>query len=598
MAFPTDILQPELDELFPLKRNGFGDGVFEIGLALAGTVSAGAYTAGVLDFLMEALDAWTKAKEGGHADAPKHKVVLSTVAGTSGGGINSALLARAAGWSFKHGSVAGNPFYTTWTTTGGLSAFLSDAPERGVSGFGSAFNCTALDKIADTAIRFTGQPLGDAQSPKFRSYLADPLRLMVMVGNVSGLPYAMKWKGETDLRHDMMAHADFVRFSLTVNGGHPNPPASRPDELPLSSGSETNWGSVQAAALATSAFPIVFRSRPVTRSLASCGYRVTVVPSDTGPAQVTQLIPRWEALAKPDDVTVDLVTVDGGTVNNEPFDVVRTALAGFNNRNTRDGKNADRAVIMVDPFSDPETVGPTKPPGAFGLILPLVMSLVYQARFKPADLALARDPDVYSRFLIAPFGPGAEQQPFSGKGAIAAGGLGGFLGFVDPGFMEYDYKLGRRNAYEFLTEEFLFPEANPVFGDPYWTDAQRDKYRKTVTINNAPIKVLPMIPLMSTVEAPPAGTALRWPQLPKFPEKLPDAIEARLDAVFDLILEEVKPKSWFKSFAVSTYLKLGWGAAKGSVRDAAVKVLTDALLAQKLLDPSSVEQPPSGVDLP
>jgi predicted patatin/cPLA2 family phospholipase len=32
--------------------------VFKIGLVLAGAVSAGAYTAGVVDFLFEALEAW------------------------------------------------------------------------------------------------------------------------------------------------------------------------------------------------------------------------------------------------------------------------------------------------------------------------------------------------------------------------------------------------------------------------------------------------------------------------------------------------------------------------------------------------------------
>ena len=32
--------------------------VFGIGLALAGAISAGAYTAGVIDFLMQALQAW------------------------------------------------------------------------------------------------------------------------------------------------------------------------------------------------------------------------------------------------------------------------------------------------------------------------------------------------------------------------------------------------------------------------------------------------------------------------------------------------------------------------------------------------------------
>ena len=41
---------------------------FQIGLALAGAISAGAYTAGVLDFLFQALDEWERAR--GTGDAP------------------------------------------------------------------------------------------------------------------------------------------------------------------------------------------------------------------------------------------------------------------------------------------------------------------------------------------------------------------------------------------------------------------------------------------------------------------------------------------------------------------------------------------------
>ena len=37
-------------------------GGFNIGLAMAGAASAGAYTAGVFDFLVEALNEWQKAK--------------------------------------------------------------------------------------------------------------------------------------------------------------------------------------------------------------------------------------------------------------------------------------------------------------------------------------------------------------------------------------------------------------------------------------------------------------------------------------------------------------------------------------------------------
>ena len=38
------------------------DTPFEIGLVMAGAISAGTYTAGVIDFLIEALDEWESAK--------------------------------------------------------------------------------------------------------------------------------------------------------------------------------------------------------------------------------------------------------------------------------------------------------------------------------------------------------------------------------------------------------------------------------------------------------------------------------------------------------------------------------------------------------
>jgi len=60
---------------------------FEIALALGGTVSAGAYTAGAVDFLIEALDCWTRLRDGGDAVAPKHRALLKVITGTSGGGV-------------------------------------------------------------------------------------------------------------------------------------------------------------------------------------------------------------------------------------------------------------------------------------------------------------------------------------------------------------------------------------------------------------------------------------------------------------------------------------------------------------------------------
>ena len=73
--------------------------VFQIGLTMAGAISAGAYTAGVLETLLEAMDLHNNRYERGQAGEPdppgdpfpKHKVVLRVISGTSAGGMSAGL---------------------------------------------------------------------------------------------------------------------------------------------------------------------------------------------------------------------------------------------------------------------------------------------------------------------------------------------------------------------------------------------------------------------------------------------------------------------------------------------------------------------------
>lgn len=83
---------------------------FTLGLTLSGAVSAGAYTAGVLDFLIQALDAWERAEAPGK---PDHRVVIEVIAGASAGAITGGLgvVALSRGLSptpFAAGVTAGN----------------------------------------------------------------------------------------------------------------------------------------------------------------------------------------------------------------------------------------------------------------------------------------------------------------------------------------------------------------------------------------------------------------------------------------------------------------------------------------------------------
>src|SRR3954451_12032112 len=85
------------------------DTPFEIGLVMAGAISAGAYTAGVIDFLLQALDEWERAKEqarkdiaaGKTNDCPMHEVRIKVMAGASAGGMTAGLAAGLVGMKYQ-----------------------------------------------------------------------------------------------------------------------------------------------------------------------------------------------------------------------------------------------------------------------------------------------------------------------------------------------------------------------------------------------------------------------------------------------------------------------------------------------------------------
>ena len=111
-------------------------------------------------------------------------------------------------------------------------------------------------------------------------------------------------------------------------------------------------------------------------------------------------------------------------MNNEPFELSRAELAGSKGRNPRKGQYANRAMIMVDPFTDPRQNQPQPDESFLGTFKNLLMAFKDQSRFNQIDLTLAEAGDVYSRFLIAP-----SRSTSKSSKVIASSRMGGFLGF-------------------------------------------------------------------------------------------------------------------------------------------------------------------------
>jgi len=573
--FMPPVLTPEeLRVHFPLDRSEIAPATFEIGFALAGTVSAGAYTAGVLDYVIEALDGWTAAKATGDPDAPPHNVAISTIGGASGGAINGAVLLRAGSFEFPHGAVAANPLFNAWAGPSCVTLDKLLAPGRAKSGAGplALFNTSAIESQVATILKTGGKP-------KNRPYLTNPLRLIASIGNLAGIPYRLASRGDTSLGLDMTAHADYVRFALAVTDGCARPDASpRKDEYALSGQSPLNWDRLGDAALATSAFPIAFDARKVERTIEQLIYRAVLVPGAQGADdEVIPLVPASDRL--PDDLVrsgkTSATAVDGGTMDNEPIGVVRQELAGLGARNPRQGSDAHRAVLLVDPFADRGTQ-PKAPQSIFDLVGQVLGLFMQQARYKPEDLALAHQPTVFSRYLIAPKANNAEGSP-----ALSAGALYGFLGFLDQRLLVHDFELGRYDAYLFLTQDFRVPSDNVVVNGAAWTAAQRQTYTsgKGYAYAGQPENekdFLPIIPLVASLRDAPPSTP-KPPGIYAVPDAIPTAIEARLGFVFDALWTDLNVEGLLGGVA-SAAVRAAWTMwGRAAARDWAVAQLQGAL---------------------
>ncbi|HEV7268471.1 MAG TPA: patatin-like phospholipase family protein [Falsiroseomonas sp.] len=108
-------------------------GTFQLGLCMAGAVSAGAYTAGALDVLIEALDTWEAARARGEA-VPSHRVKLRALSGTSAGGMCAAILAALLHRRFPPARDAAsreaNPLRQAWVEGPDIARLLDTSDRR------------------------------------------------------------------------------------------------------------------------------------------------------------------------------------------------------------------------------------------------------------------------------------------------------------------------------------------------------------------------------------------------------------------------------------------------------------------------------------
>jgi len=523
------------------------DGTFHLGINMAGAVSAGAYTAGVLDFLTEALEQWYAAK----ADAnpvPLHDVSIDVFSGASAGGMCAAIASVMLQGEFEHIRNPSDPsvvdtnnrFYESWVNKIDIEWLLQQKDLADGAPVISLLDSTIIDQIAEYAL--TPGPA----TP--RPYIAESLTLFLTLTNVRGTPYSLNGDASGSAEEDTAYYGDKLQFETVLGlGTTPLAPLAKPLPIGVNAGA---WPLLKEAAKATGAFPLFLAPRKIDRA-AKDYYNSPWEPvSDPSPTRVP---PHWPL--NPED-TLTTLNVDGGVTDNDPFQLAHDYLTIHNPKatvnpktgelaNPPDSDKANCAVLTVAPFPSDFLFDPkydfAKNSSVFGMLPNLFTALISQSRFLGESLAAVMSGSSYSRFVLAPSDTGLPNTE-----ALQCGSLSAFGGFFERGFRAHDYQLGRRNCQKLLRDHFRLSISNPIIDKGLRTFD--DATRAAIVANFASAdpnqaNSLPIIPLVGTAstEVPePARATISTARV----DQVLDWVVSRLHAVATPLLESVIGKGF------------------------------------------------------
>jgi len=541
---------------------------FHLGLSMAGAVSAGAYTAGFVDYVLEALSEWENAKQtqanNPNSNIPNHNVIIDAVGGASAGGMVGmiATLALYSGnWKpvKKVSNVkTGNILYDSWVfLDDDLSLYAKESrgkatfekmldtsdinPEVGAP---SLLNSNPIDAIAERV--FNELPT-DASLDKLPEFISKDLRLLITLTSLRPLDYKVKMSrikskflDETPSHrvssHDVLAHFK-LNYDATKDKNkylpfHPHTLASRSFLIKVTK--------------ATGAFPIGLKPRYFDDEFAT--------------SYLNNSLKVRKSLIKDMDILIDAETtsnfqftaIDGGTINNEPFDEVLRHL--INKHGVPNLENPKFGTVLIDPFPsffDSEVTDKVnyKVSSIMGIVGALVPTILNQARNKQTDTYGV------GLFKLMSF----PRKLKSGKMEIrehpplATGALEGFGGFLDIKFRQHDFFLGRDNARNFL-RGILFLECDKDDPENLFygvSDTVINEFRKKVKQDDGSEKIyMPIIPDISKIEGDTNPTKYEVEEFPKFNKeafrKLEKPIKNRMKAILKAEFKGRIKKWWLR----------------------------------------------------
>lgn len=487
------------------------DNEFRLGITMAGAVSAGAYTGGVMDYLFEILDLWERAKHGKVPELdqyrhliPQHKVIIDAMGGTSAGGMTTTMSAiYALNGNINPVKEAGDPkkqksniFYDNWvlmdddpedsSVTGNSFQKIWDTSDLEFqNSIQSLLNSNIIDRICERVFPRIDSNDIEAQVKNLPPYISKELQMLISHCFLRGIPLEVNFEtaiakdGKKSIvpNHSTYEHNFIAHYHLN-NGKEPN----SNEYLWLNPFTETYSKILKLSTIATGAFPVGFIYREFTKEHFNYDYIKTIVKRIvTGKFGMNNPDPKinleWSNFPK----DYSTLTIDGGTVNNEPYREVISIMKDKYGEVPID-EFQKYGMIMIDPFPDhAQDKNYEKPQDIFDVMSATVKTLREQSKIKRKEMI----DDLSFAFIKGQIFPRKWSKEYFGKREpldhpIACSSIGAFGGFLDIKFRQHDFFLGRNNARNFFQYWFSVPydEEKPHPIHKEWTTEMIKTYGK------------------------------------------------------------------------------------------------------------------------
>lgn len=464
---------------------------------MAGAVSAGAYTAGVIDYLLEALDLWEQAKAKNRALSPEdpaydhsipmHDVVIEVLGGASAGAMTAAIMTMALSKGISPIRIlpqgdepTGNLLYDAWV---GLNDNDEQLTLQQMFGTDDLKDGQPLRSILNSLpVRRIGERAMQAAEPgdTWPAYVSRNLQVMLTLSNLRGIPISMAFEPSHPRNleqlqatlaqaqtvdeinqgfaehpgayHTMHVHKTTAHFSIQP------PDQQKKTEtpayvMPIDLTDPNDRRKMVDHAIASGAFPIALS--PVDFASQGSSSSAAQQPAYAPPrsyflAQLRRMFPHpANRLLSQVEQSYHYTAVDGGTLNNEPFGEVMDLLR------QKGGHQDNYALLVIDPFPSTQKIEAYDFPDSMaGVASQLIGALRQQAMVKEQEIRQGFEDDYTVAMIMPSRQELVDGNPRPAAYPIACGSLEGFGGFFHRPFREHDFFLGRKNCQSFLRQHF------------------------------------------------------------------------------------------------------------------------------------------------